>query len=491
MGMIARIAKNTASLAAGNIITKFLSLVFLIYVARNLGDVGFGKFSTAMAVVGLVAVLPNYLARPYLIRETARDKKRTGKILDQAALTNILIALLVFGGLALLAPLLGYDKTTVQAITILGLALVFDAVANSYHAALAGFERMELSALLNIANTLMTVVFGGTVLALGWGLIPLIWAYFAAKGVTLVLAQVVLRRLAVRTTVGFEAELMGTLMAGAWPFFITSLFIILYARLDIVMLSLLRDEVADVGYYNAAYKLMEGMGLLAASFVTAVYPVLARLFVDEPDRLWRVYRRSLRYLLAFVLPAAAGLTVVASDLVPALFGATFAPAATVLMILVWGQALDGLNPLLSQTLRATDRERTVAWIAGVGALFNFLANLALIPRFGLYGAAVATVASFALVFAINMRVLHKAVGPARLGVPLARTALAAGTMAAVLWLLGRWALASWSQGWRAAALVAAGCVAYPLAAWLFGVVDADDRAIMARLWRSRFGQGDA
>ena len=484
MSTIARIAKNTAALAVGNIITKFLSLVFIIYVARKLGDIGFGRFSTAMALVGLVAVLPNYIARPFIIRETARARDRAGKILDQVALTNILLALVVFGALALIAPHLGYHPDTVHAILLLGFALMFDAVTNSYHAALAGFERMDLSALTNVANTLMTVIIGGAVLALGYGLLPLIGAYVAAKALTLLLARRMLALCEVRTAVGFNAELMKHMLGGAWPFFVTTMFVILYARLDIVMLSFFRGE-AEVGYYNAAYKLMEGMGLLAASFVTAVYPVLARLFVDQPDQLWHVYRRALRYLLAFVLPAAAGLTVVAPDLVPALFGEGFAPAAVALMILVWGQMLDGLNPLLAQTLRATDRERTVAWITGVGAGFNLTANLILIPPFGLYGAAAATVASFALVYAINSRVLTKALGPVKIGVPLVRTLLATGVMALALWLLSRYALTTMSMGWRAGLLVAAGTMMYPPLAVVFEVLDKDDRAFLGGLLKTK------
>jgi len=484
MSTVARIAKNTAALAVGNIITKFFSLAFIVYVARELGDVGFGRFSTAMALVGLVGVLPNYVARPYLLRETARRRAEAGKILDQVTLTNIVLALAVLGALALIAPHLGYHPDTVYAILLLAFALIFDAIANSYHAALAGFERMELSALVNVINTVLTVAFGAAVLLLGYGLLPLVGAYLAAKALTLVFARRALRAVAVDASVGFDPALMKSLLLGSWPFFVTTVFVILYARLDIVMLSFFREEEA-VGYYNAAYKLMEGMGLLASSFVTAVYPVLSRLFMDAPDRLSVVYRRSLRYLLAFVLPAAAGLTLIAPDMMPALFGANFGPAAVVLMILVWGQALDCINPLLAQTLRATDREKTVAFITGLGAVFNGLTNLALIPLFGMYGAAATTVASFALVYFISQRVLVKSVGPARLWGPLARTTLAPAAMAAAMLAVRYFLLSGVGGGWRTAILLVVGGGVYPLAAWGCRVLDEADRRLLADIVRKK------
>jgi len=482
MSTLSRIAKNTAALAVENIVTKLLSLAFVIYVARKLGDDGFGRYSTAMALVGLLSVLPNYLARPYLIRETARGRDRVRPLLAQVTLSNIALSLLVFAGLTLATPHLGYAPDTVQAILILGFALLFDSTTASYHAVLAGFERMELSALINIVNTVLTVAIGGTLLALDYGLVPLIAAYAAAKGVTLLLALALLGTLQARPGGGFDRELLVRLLRGSWPFFITSLFVMLYARLDIVMLSFMRGE-KEVGYYNAAYKVMEGLGLLSASFVAAVYPVLARLFVDDRNRLLLVFRRAFRLLLAFVLPAATGLAVTAPDLMPALFGAEFQTAAWALMILVWGQALDSINPLLAQTLRATDRERSVAAITGLGALFNFLANLALIPPFGLYGAAAATVASFLVVLAANLFVLRRTVGSAALIGSLARTAAATAAMAGALILLQRTLLLNFTSGWRLGMTIAAGVVLYPLLAFLFGVLHKEDRELLKTIFR--------
>lgn len=482
MNTLLRIAKNTAAMAFENIVTKFLSLAFVVYVARKLGDDGFGRYSTAMALVGLLSVLPNYLARPYLIRETARGRERVRTLLTQVTLSNVVLSLLVFAGLTLATPYLGYAPETVTAILILGFALVFDSTTASYHAVLAGFERMELSALVNIFNTLLTVAIGGTLLALDYGLVSLIAAYAIAKGLTLLLALALLASVKAQPGGRIDCRLMARLFQGAWPFFVTSLFVMLYARLDIVMLSFMRGE-SEVGYYNAAYKVMEGLGLLSASFVTAVYPVLSRLFVDDRDRLLQVFRQAFRLLLAFVLPATAGLVVTAPDLMPALFGEEFLPAAWALMILVWGQALDSVNPLLSQTLRATDRERSVAGITGLGALFNIVANFLLIPPYGLYGASVATVASFLLVLIINLVVLRRTVGPAAVTGPLVRTVLATAIMAGVLLLLLRTVLNNFSVGARLGLTIAAGVVLYPLLALLFGVLNREDRQLLKGLLR--------
>jgi hypothetical protein len=98
------------------------------------------------------------------------------------------------------------------------------------------------------------------------------------------------------------------------------------------------------------------------------------------------------------------------------------------------------------------------------------------------------VLSFAVLLAINLRVLHNAVGPAHLGDALTRSGAATAVMAAALWGLSRYALAGWSAGSRLAVLIAAGAVLYPLLAWVCGVLDAEDRALLGGLVRRRLGR---
>ncbi|NMX21215.1 hypothetical protein C5S30_02010 [ANME-1 cluster archaeon GoMg4] len=47
MNTIKTIAKNTGVLAISNIITSVLGFFLLIYLARYLGEVGYGKYSFA------------------------------------------------------------------------------------------------------------------------------------------------------------------------------------------------------------------------------------------------------------------------------------------------------------------------------------------------------------------------------------------------------------------------------------------------------------
>ncbi|MBA7555896.1 hypothetical protein ES705_48588 [subsurface metagenome] len=74
MNTIQRIAKNTAALAISNVITSILGFFLLIYLARHLGEVGFGKYSFALSFTTLFVVFANPGINNYIIRELARNK---------------------------------------------------------------------------------------------------------------------------------------------------------------------------------------------------------------------------------------------------------------------------------------------------------------------------------------------------------------------------------------------------------------------------------
>jgi O-antigen/teichoic acid export membrane protein len=81
MNTVQRIAKNTSVLAISQVITSILGFFLFIYIARYLGEVGFGKYSFALAFTGLFAIIANFGMNNYIIRELARNKEQTSEYL--------------------------------------------------------------------------------------------------------------------------------------------------------------------------------------------------------------------------------------------------------------------------------------------------------------------------------------------------------------------------------------------------------------------------
>ena len=165
--------------------------------------------------------------------------------------------------------------------------------------------------------------------------------------------------------------------------------------------------------------------------------MLAREGTDtaDPERQRMLFDHAMIQGVTVALPIAAGGCLLASGLLGLVFGPTYLAAVPALQVLIWSIVVAWVRNVVQMGLIARHRQsfvlRTSAWSAAA----NLALNLALIPRYGMIGAAVATLATETL------RTVVGAVYSARLGLPfgvasrLWRPVIATSAMALILWLV--------------------------------------------------------
>jgi putative peptidoglycan lipid II flippase len=194
------------------------------------------------------------------------------------------------------------------------------------------------------------------------------------------------------------------------------------------------------------------------------------------------------------LPAAAALAVCAPAFVGAFFVGgkfTFADGAImsrIVVALVCGLPAYVLVKVLEPGYFSRGDTRTPVITAGSALAFNIFLNLAVVRPFGIVGLAAATACSATLNCALLYGNLHRRrhfrFDAALLG-RIVRQALAAATMAAVLYVLTA-ATLDWYSGTVGSKvlgivmLVSVGLVVYALAARLLGAFDERDLALLLR-----------
>jgi O-antigen/teichoic acid export membrane protein len=120
-----------------------------------------------------------------------------------------------------------------------------------------------------------------------------------------------------------------------------------------------------------------------------------------------VFGEAWRGLLVLGFGAAAALTVLAGPAIVLVYGQGFEPAATVLRALAWLLPVRFLNSLCATTLNATTWRRHQAAALGGAVGLNLLANIALVPVFGMWGAVYAAAASEAILLVVLVVALRK------------------------------------------------------------------------------------
>lgn len=408
------VARNSIFSLAGQIAVKALSFAFTVYVVRRLGDATFGRYSTALAYVGLFAIFSDLGLGVYMIREIARDRSRAAELATNVIALRLVLAA---GTVALAvgsAALSGRPPDVLLGIFIAGCGLFAYAIQGPLDAVLMGRERLDYSALFGVITQLVFVALGAIVLLRGMSYVWLLLAQLIGVLTAALLSALAVRRLAVgdgqwttdegmldvvRRPLSIVRRLSPRLWPGliraALPFGVIGFALGLSYQLDTVLLSTYRTD-AEVGWYRVAYNLVFTLTLLSHAICLALYPSLTRQRMNAasmPQGMVRAYERALKILFLLSIPIAVGATILAAPFILTLYGAGLERAIIAMRIVIWVLPLMFLSEFLGYIVIIVDRERRAARALLISTACNVLLNLLLIPRFGYLAAAIVTVAT--------------------------------------------------------------------------------------------------
>jgi O-antigen/teichoic acid export membrane protein len=239
-----------------------------------------------------------------------------------------------------------------------------------------------------------------------------------------------------------------------------------YSRADILLLTWL-GSWADVGLYSAAMRFVDLARTIPPAYGRALYPVLARLRTAAVEEYRDVTARGVRTGLSMTVPITLGLFGVGGPLVTLLYGPDLAGATTSLQVLAWTLLPLAIAIVLAQVLFSADRQAIDLRVNVVAALVSLVGGLALVPRFGPNGAAVATLLAGVTYAALQYHWTRAhVVDPKALGAigKIVAAAIGSALVIAVLAPLNAWIA------------TAVGCACYGAALLLLGYVQPDDLA---------------
>ncbi|EIL91045.1 oligosaccharide flippase family protein [Rhodanobacter spathiphylli] len=389
------ILRQAGWLAVAKIVQGVASIAATLAVARHLGPAEFGLLSLASAIALFVGSAASLGLEQIATRElSTADPFRHPPMLSVLRRMRVIGALL--GCTVLLAITLtpnarGYGVSSLLLILcLLPFAQVGDlaewrliAAGRSRRVAFATALSSPLAALARLAFALTdagVAVF--TWLLVGeWALRSLLLALSSRD----------------RNLIAPESEpiLLASalpLLRDSLPLLLSGIAVFVYMRIDQFMIAALLGP-REVGLYSAIVALAEVPLVLPALLLRAALPILTRQSEADPflrdQTLTSLMRNGFYLHLVIALIAAA----FAKPLVELLYGPTFAASAQALGILVLAAPFVALGVLSSSWLVLERRTGHALRRTMVGAVLNVVLNLFFIPRFGVAGAAAATLAA--------------------------------------------------------------------------------------------------
>jgi O-antigen/teichoic acid export membrane protein len=166
---------------------------------------------------------------------------------------------------------------------------------------------------------------------------------------------------------------------------------LLNLRLDFILLNLLAGP-AVLGVYAIASKFAELLKIPPLALTYVLYPKYAR---DDRATVTANARRLIPRAGALTAGSIIPLWLVATYLIPALYGSDFRAAIAPAHIILFGLALEGSAAVITAFLYGVGRPglNSLGMVAGLAV--TLLLDVALIPRFGAMGAATASAVAYA------------------------------------------------------------------------------------------------
>jgi O-antigen/teichoic acid export membrane protein len=185
-----------------------------------------------------------------------------------------------------------------------------------------------------------------------------------------------------------------------------------------------------LGLYSAAYGIS---GYLQDVIMTplnlALFPVYMRLWNEHgKDETARFLSKTLSWFLVISFFVVGASTLCSRDALLLLASRRFSGSENLLLILVPGLMLYALHIFFNVGLILQKRTTLLASIAIIAAIVNIGANLFLIPRLGLIGAATATLISYAFMV-VSLIIVNQDIVPLKVHLALTMSALGAMLLA--------------------------------------------------------------
>jgi O-antigen/teichoic acid export membrane protein len=389
------IFKNTAVMMATQMITWVSGFILILFLPRYLGSEGYGKLYLAMSIQVIFQWVIDYGGQGYVPKEVSRDRQNASDIFAHSVVLRIILWLTSVVVSLALCVVAKYSWHVTMLVMILAISNLWSNLTTLLRYCYLGFEEMKYPSLASVLERSFLMLTAVPALLLG-AREDVVVTLMAIS--TLVSFAVSMRFVKTIFPVHFSIrfQTLKRLASDGFPYFLWSLFGIIYYRIDAVMLSVM-TPVAVVGWYGAAYKLFDILMFLPAIYSSALLPILSRQSKSEYNSMRNTSAKSLQFLLLAGIPIAISLVFFARNIIQTLFGqAEYGPSAILLQVFSIGMLLVYVDSILSGTVVAIDKQRPWAFVAFLAIFVNVGSNYFLIPYFqeaianGGVGAAIAT-----------------------------------------------------------------------------------------------------
>jgi len=423
------VARSTAYLTAVRSVNQVLGFASLALFTQALGVTTMGSYFLFHTVVAVSTTVTGAGINGAVKKRLSGGEKPsavlgTGAVIKSVPLVAIGVTVLL--GRGFITDYVGADLAVLIVV-----ATFFDEYSALFKQTVAGELAVDKTAIVQLAKQVTYAAVGLSLVALGYGVRAPAYGLTAGYVAQLLVANYYRETRVGRPTV----EQARSLWAYARHNYVTSLGTFTHQWMDVLILGFFVSQSA-VAAYEIAWRVSSVLLVVTQAFAANVVPQVSSWDADgQRDRIGRFVGTGLLVTLAFVVPGIVGAGLLSEEILRFVFGEGLQAGTIALVILAGGRAFETVADLLGRLVMGLDVPEVGARMSVVMLVSNVICNLALVPVFGIVGAAVGTVVSFAagtvLIYRSATELVTVSVPGRHLGYVVAATAGMAGVLVAV------------------------------------------------------------
>lgn len=439
------IFKGAGVVYVGLLLEVAISFLAQVLAARYLRTADFGGITVGVTLVNLGAIvgtagLDEGLTR-YLPRYGSADRPPLARL---AFLVTVPLSLVLGAAVSLNAAFISTtllrDPSVTTSVRVFGATIPF---ASVLVLAIGGIRGQEVSRYRVYVENLLrpTLRFGLVVAAvvLGLGQTGFALAYAVPYAVGAAAAVLLLSRAfdrsAVTASVDVDRERTREVLRYSVTMMVSRSANFLYRSVD-VFLVLYFVGAGAVGTYGVAYAAARLVGMFSMAFNFLGAPIASRVEAGTGvEDMVIAHQPALRWLVVLSIPAMTPLLLFPEPFITGVYRPRYAPGAAALVVLAFAFGVDNVFNAFGNLLRGMGASRALAIDSAAGAVANVALNLLLIPRYGILGAAVATLAAYFLMDALKTAQLWYLTGRFPLSTPTVTPAVVGAPLVGAAYLL--------------------------------------------------------
>lgn len=385
MAVAKKIAYNVVVSSVSKALATVLALVSIGFITRYLGKEGFGDYATLLAFLAFFTAIADlglyHISTREISRVGANEEKVIGNIFSLRLIASLFVVIIS----PIIIFFLPYPLIVKQGIFIVALSFLF----SSSYQMLNGVFQKNLAMDRVVLAELIGKIFQVIVIIISVKLkLSLLWIISSLLCYMIVSFSIVFfwSKRYIRFKLQFDFDYWKDFLKESLPMGAVAIITFMYFKMDTLMLSFMKSN-ADVGIYNAAYKVLENITFFPAMVAGLMMPIFSKNIFLNRKEFEIVANKTFKFFLVIVIPLIVGVLFLSDGVIGVISGSGFSESASVLRILVFALALIFFGHFFNIILIVGNLQKKLMLILSLAAVVNISLNYFFIPKFSYLASA--------------------------------------------------------------------------------------------------------